>query len=91
MAIGGHTIAELQSRMTPAELRVWGLYRGKYGPMNPVRRFDAGPAIVASVINNAHGGKATPNDYMPYNRPPEPEPDEVMKLLMADKNIKRGR
>lgn len=60
--------------------------------MNPVRRYDAGAAVVASVVNNAHGGKATPFDFMPYGeRPPEPEPDDVVAQLLAGGNVKRGR
>ncbi len=65
MALGG-TITELQSKMSVNEVRVWSAYRNKYGPMNDVRRYDAPGAIVASLISQAHGGKAKPKDFMPY-------------------------
>ena len=62
----GRTIAELQAQITMSEVEVWLAYRRKYGPMNPNRTFDAGPAIIASLISKAHGGKAVPADFMPY-------------------------
>lgn len=52
--------------MSLNEFRLWVAYRNKYGPMNDVRRHDAPGAIVASLISQAHGGKAKPKDFMPY-------------------------
>lgn len=81
--------------MTMAELNIWSAYRHKYGPMNDVRRFDGPAAIVASMVNNAHGGKAKPADLMPYGKekPVESEeeftPDHVLKIL--GKGVKVGK
>lgn len=36
--------------------------------MNPVRKYDAGHAITASMVSRAHGGKAKPEDFMPYGK-----------------------
>ncbi len=67
LALGG-TVGELQSRMGVDEYELWLKYRHKYGPLNPVRKYDEGLAIVASQINRAFGGKATPLDFMPYGK-----------------------
>lgn len=69
MTVGGHTIKELQGKITVEEYRVWLAYRMKYGPMNPVRRYDAPAALIASFILNVHGNKAKPSDFMPYGKP----------------------
>jgi len=60
------TVAEVQSKMSSRELDLWGRYRKKYGPLNPVRKYDSGAAVIASQINNVYGGKARPIDFMPY-------------------------
>lgn len=64
----GMTVAQVQNTISSRELDLWGRYRKKYGPLNPVRKYDAGAALIASQINNAHGGKARPLDFMPYGR-----------------------
>ena len=46
----------------------WMAYRLKYGPLNPIRMYDQGPALIASQVNNAHGGKARPIDFIPYGK-----------------------
>lgn len=57
--------------MDMEEFRTWNAYRKKYGPMTPVRRYDAGPAIVASMVSRLAGGSATPKDFMPYGKESE--------------------
>ena len=57
------------------EYILWTKYRKKYGPLSPVRLYDRGAAIIASTINNAHGGKAKPEDYIPYGKDEEKEVD----------------
>lgn len=79
-------MSEIQSTMSVRELDLWGKYRKKYGPMDPVRMFDKGFALVASMISQANGGKAKPIDFMPYGRdnPSEDtfvDPDEFVNLL----------
>lgn len=81
--------------MTLRELDVWYQYRFKYGPLNPVRMYDQGAAITASQINNAHGGKARPLDFMPYGKIKEAEPEldteEFIAALMRTGRAKMGR
>lgn len=62
------TIAELQSRISMREVRVWSAYRKKYGPMSDVRRYDRPAAQIASMISAAHGGKAKMADFMPWGQ-----------------------
>ena len=63
----GQRIETLQSEMSYREYLTWCAYRNKYGPVNPVRMYDQGSGIVAATLNNAHGGKAKPVDFMPYD------------------------
>lgn len=88
------TVAQVQKTMSSRELNLWGSYRKKYGPFNPVRKYDAGAAVIAATINNVYGGKAKPLDFMPYGRDDAEEddivtPDEFM-ILLAKVNPKRG-
>lgn len=91
--IQGCSIVELQAKITISEFRVWLAYRKKYGPMNPVRTYDAGPAIIASLISQAHGGKATPKDFMPYGHTEEEEMsvDDLMKAFRGGVKIGKRR
>ena len=92
LSLGG-TIGELQSKMSPLEFETWCLYRSKYGPLNPVRMYDAGSALVAALISNAHGGKAKAIDFMPWGKEPqEPVEDDIfISQLMATGRAKVGR
>lgn len=82
-------MAEIQSTISSRELRLWGLYRKKFGPLNPVRKYDAGAALICSQINRSNGGKATPKDFMPYGQNVDSEGNDIvdadtfMKLLSA--------
>ena len=100
MSLGG-TIGDLQSRMGYREYELWCRYRQKYGPLNPVRMYDRAGAMVATQINNAHGGKAKPQDFMLLNENHEVEdfnPDNDVKLLIksgamiqSDRQVKIGK
>lgn len=57
--------------MGDREFHLWQAYRYKYGPLNPVRMYDHGAAIVAAQVNNGNRGKAKPRDFMPYGRDEE--------------------
>ncbi len=91
--IVGCTIEELQAKISMSEFAIWLAYRRKFGPMNPVRRYDTGSALIASMISRAHGGKATAQDFMPFpvKEPIDDDPDKMVALLLADKTVKRGR
>lgn len=79
--------------MTYKEVIMWCKYREKYGSLGPVRRYDQPAAIIASVINNVHGGKAKPVDYMPYMPKPEVIDDlnEEDFIAAISKGAKIGR
>lgn len=57
--------------MTSREFNLWCSYFTKYGPLNPVRKYDQMGAIVAMTINNAHGGKRNVTDFLPYHKQEE--------------------
>jgi hypothetical protein len=75
------------------EYLLWCAYRKKYGPMNPIRKYDIPSAIVASQVNNAHGGKAKPLDFVQYGK--DEESQEISTEQMIEKvfggAVKRGR
>lgn len=58
--------------------------------MNPVRRYDTGPAIIASMISRVNGGKAKPIDFMAYGKDfIEAGEDEFIAAL--GQGVKLGR
>jgi hypothetical protein len=71
--------------MSPAELDVWIQYRNKYGPMNPVRMYDRGAAIIATLVSRSAGGKANVDDFLPFGEKHtdyiEPDPEEFLRAL----------
>lgn len=84
------------------EYELWCRYRQKYGPLNPVRMYDRAGAMVATQINNAHGGKAKPQDFIPFgndvNEEQDFNPDNDVKLLIqsgakiqSDRQVKVGK
>lgn len=79
--------------MTYGEYMTWAMYRHKYGPLNPVRMFDSGAAIVASQVSNAFGGKTKPKDFMPYldTKEPEAEVDAEGFIAALGAGVKHGR
>lgn len=79
--------------MTYAEFILWSQYRAKYGPLNPVRMYDRGFAIVASQVNRSVGGKAVPNDFISYGKDVEPdiEVDEEGFIAAIGSRAKVGR
>lgn len=72
---------------------MWWNYRTKYGPLSPVRKYDQMGAIVASQINRSSGGKAVPNDFLPYKKKEDTEvdADDFMALASIGEGVKRGR
>lgn len=81
--------------MTLKEVNLWTTYRHKYGPLNPVRMYDHGAAIVASMISNVNGGKSKPLDFMPYGKETQEEiemsQEEFISALVATGRAKLGR
>lgn len=91
----GDTIENLQNRMSEKEFHAWCAYRNKFGALNPIRRFDAGFALVCSVLANVNGIKKDPKDFIFYGKEPEPEIEvdssKFLELLMATGRAKRAR
>lgn len=81
----GYTVAELQQKITWGEYILWLEYRAKYGPLNPIRMFDQGAAILAAQVNNAIGGKAKPEDFIFYGKT---DKDEVTADTSLDAFVK---
>lgn len=77
--------------MTHREFQTWVAYREKYGPLNPVRKYDAGLAVVASQLSNAFGGHTKPSDFMPYGKEPDKEVDAPGFIAALGKGVKVGR
>lgn len=65
MLLGG-TVSELQRKIGAGEFRMWTAYFKKHGRPTFERMFDRGPAIVGSILSQAHGGKAKFEDFMPF-------------------------
>lgn len=77
----------MQEKITESEWIIWSLYRRKYGPLNPVRKYDRPASLIATILSNVHGGKAKMTDFQPYGREDE-EDQEIdsnafVNLLLA--------
>lgn len=53
--------------------------------------YDQGPAVVAAQVNNAHGGKAKPLDFMPYGKTIEEPQQELSSEDFIAALLKTGR
>lgn len=84
----GHTIGDLQNKISWAEYQMWMEYRIKYGPLNPVRMYDQAGAITAAQINNIYGGKASPMDFIFYGKDKQEEAQEGAGGLPLEAFIK---
>lgn len=75
------TVAEVQARMTNAELMGWVSYVEKNGPMNPLLRMES--AIARAVVPFMRGVK--PRDLMVWPKEPEPEasPESLAALFKS--------
>lgn len=81
LAIGGMTVAELESRMSHGEMRDWIQYVKQFGPLNPSIRFEA--AIGRAVLPFLKKGTRL-QDLMPWPRTDvEATPDAIGQALMA--------
>lgn len=91
----GSTIKEAKQRISVNEFRTWIRYREKFGPMNPVRRYDVGPALVASMLSRVHGGKSKPIDFITFGKDAEEEAvvdtAGFLAALASTGRVKHGR
>ena len=63
--IGGRTIAEAKANLTYNEALSWMAYLEQSGTVNLGLRMERGFALLATILNNVHGGKATFDDFLP--------------------------
>ncbi|MDS9879446.1 hypothetical protein RMI40_31910 [Pseudomonas protegens] len=87
--IGGRSIAEAKANLSYKEALSWMAYAEQNGTLNLGRKIEHGFAMLATMINNVHGGKAKFEDFLPY-RGPDTEPVEasaqdIFKLLQSVK------
>lgn len=82
MAIGGHTVGELQEKITWREYMLWLAYRTKYGPLNPVRKYDLGFAVLNAQLNNMFGGKAKWKDFIFWGKDDKQDDEEPKELTL---------
>lgn len=54
------------------------MYFKKYGSITPVRMYDAGAALISSMISKANGGKAEPKDFLIYGKITDESGDEIV-------------
>lgn len=63
--IGGRTVAEAKASLTYTEALSWMAYIEKNGTLNLGLKIERGFALLATILNNVHGGKATFDDFLP--------------------------
>ncbi len=75
--------------MTYVEAMDWMRYRRQTGPLNLGLRLEDGFAMLATVFNNAMGGKAEFSDFMPDRgfsaEPKNVTPQDLLALLQRVK------
>lgn len=85
MALGG-TVAEIKQRMTYSEALQWFAYRRKHGGIGEARTQYL-LACIATMTNNAAGGKAELRDFLPGLPVPEAKvidnADEFLNYIMG--------
>ena len=69
--IGGRTIAEAKANLTYNEALSWMAYLEQSGTANLGLRMERGFALLATILNNVHGGKANFDDFLPKRGEPE--------------------
>lgn len=71
--VGGRTIAEAKARVSYDEALKWFDYLERNGTVSLGARIERGFAMLATVINNAHGGKAKMKDFMIFTKQEDDE------------------
>lgn len=62
-------------------MQAWAEYLRLRGSLNVGLRVEQGFALLAMMLSRAFGGKADMEDFMPHFDKPEPDINEVMKIL----------
>lgn len=85
MAIAlGRTPSEFRETATYGDFLDLLAYIRKRGPLDLGLRAEGHTALLATIANNAAGGKSKMTDYMPHaDQPDEPTIDNLMRVLGA--------
>ncbi|WP_338136973.1 phage tail assembly protein T [Pseudomonas lactis] len=87
--IGGRTIAEAKANLTYNEALSWMAYVEQNGSLNLGLKLEKGFALLATILNNVHGGKASFEDFLPQRGEPEEEaaasPQDLLRILQSVK------
>lgn len=87
--VGGNTIAQAKANLSYDEALKWFDYLERKGTVNLGARIEWGFALLATVINNAHGGKAKMRDFMHFTKQEEPEMSIESAFLMLKAAAKK--
>lgn len=63
--IGGRSVAEAKANLSYNEALSWMAYVEQNGSLNLGLKIERGFALLATILNNLHGGKATFDDFLP--------------------------
>ncbi|MDD0985809.1 phage tail assembly protein T [Pseudomonas shahriarae] len=85
--IGGRSVAEAKASLSYTEVLSWMAYVEQNGPLNLGLKIERGIALLATILNNVHGGKANFDDFMPKRGEPEEEASaqDLFALLQSVK------
>ena len=81
--IGGRTIDEAKANLTYNESLSWMAYVEKTGSLNLGLRVERSVALLATILNNVHGGKANFEDFLPKRGEPDEETGASAQDLFA--------
>lgn len=96
----GRTLKELCQGMSSAEFSLWAeMYRlDEWGQKPTQERADYRAGLICATVANyagmrrpEHAGQASPQDYMPFYKQPEPEEPDPVVFFTAVKNSKQSK
>lgn len=79
--IGGSSIEEAKENLSADEAARWAEYIRRRGSLNWGMRLERGFALIASILVQAHGGRASMDDFTPHADQQEATLDDVMQLM----------
>lgn len=81
--IGGRSVAEAKASLSYTEVLSWMAYVEQNGTLNLGLKIERGVALIATILNNVHGGKANFDDFLPKRGEPEEEVEASAQDLFA--------
>lgn len=87
--IGGRSVAEAKANLSYNEALSWMAYVEQNGSLNLGLKIERGFALLATILNNLHGGKATFDDFLPKRgevvEEVETSAQDLLRLLQSVK------